>query len=199
MSIKEIVGITVSGLGYDLVEIENTSAGLLRITIDFPWVSQSDIFTNRFITVEDCEKVTRQLQFALEVDEVQYSRLEVSSPGIDRLLRHEMDFIRFIGEVVDITLKEPIGISGNGHVNSSRKKFRGKLARNDGVVRNDFAGWKIEWSDLPETKPGQRISKKRASTLMQVMSFTHNDVKEVRLAPIVNFKGRITKDDIENI
>src|SRR6218665_270417 len=43
------------------------------------------------VTVEDCEKVTRQLQFALEVDGVQYQRLEVASPGIDRPLRGEQD------------------------------------------------------------------------------------------------------------
>jgi ribosome maturation factor RimP len=79
--------------------------------------------------VEDCEKVTRQLQFALEVDAVEYRRLEVSSPGIDRPLRHEQDFERFVGQVIDVTLKAPIGAAAAGQVNANRKKFRGVLER----------------------------------------------------------------------
>lgn len=103
MSLQQIALETVTGLGYDLVEIERSAGGLLRITIDLPWAP--DAPAEQFVTVEDCEKVTRQLQFALEVDGVDYKRLEVSSPGIDRPLRHEQDFERFAGEQIDITLK----------------------------------------------------------------------------------------------
>ncbi|MEP6825470.1 MAG: ribosome maturation factor RimP, partial [Ramlibacter sp.] len=105
MALQDIVEQTVTGLGYDLVEIERSAGGLLRITIDLPW----DPKLAQFVTVEDCEKVTRQLQFALEVEEAAYKRLEVSSPGIDRPLRGERDFERFAGEVVDVTLKAPVG------------------------------------------------------------------------------------------
>src|SRR6218665_915831 len=79
------------------------------------------------VTLEDCEKVTRQLQFALEVDGVQYQRLEVASPGIDRPLRGEQDLLRFAGSVIDITLKAPIGGAAAGKVGAARKKFRGTL------------------------------------------------------------------------
>ena len=103
MALQQIVQETVTGLGYDLVEIDRTAGGLLRITIDWPWQPGSE----QFINVEDCEKVNRQLQFALEVDGVTYNRLEVSSPGIDRPLRNEQDFERFAGELIDITLKAP--------------------------------------------------------------------------------------------
>ena len=102
MALQEVVVQTVTGLGYDLVELERSAGGLLRITIDHPWTSGAEPV---FVTVEDCEKVTRQLQFVLEAEEVEYRRLEVSSPGIDRPLRHQADFERFVGEVVDITLK----------------------------------------------------------------------------------------------
>ncbi len=138
----------------------------------------------QFVTVEDCEKVTRQLQFALEVDGVDYTRLEVSSPGIDRLLRHELDFTRFAGEVVDLTLKEPIGAAGEGQVNANRKKFRGTLERAEG------GGWQIVWSDEPPVKPGQRVSKKRVPAPLQALGFELDELREARLAPIVNFKGR---------
>jgi len=114
----------------------------------------------QFVTVEDCEKVTRQLQFALEVDGVEYKRLEVSSPGIDRPLRHEQDFVRFEGSVIDITLKAPIGAAAaGGQVNATRKKFRGTLER------AEAGGWQIVWSDEPPVKPGQRVSKKRGPPL----------------------------------
>ena len=106
MALQQIVEQTVTGLGYDLVEIERSAGGLLRITIDLPWSPETPL---QFVTVEDCERVTRQLQFALEVDGVEYQRLEVSSPGIDRPLRHQADFERFVGEEVDLTLKAPMG------------------------------------------------------------------------------------------
>jgi len=112
VALQQIVEQTVTGLGYDLVEIERSAGGLLRVTIDLPWqppVEGEPVVPEQFVTVEDCEKITRQLQFALEVDGTDYTRLEVSSPGIDRPLRHEQDFIRFVGEVIDLTLKEPIG------------------------------------------------------------------------------------------
>ena len=127
MALKEIVEQIVAGLGYDLVEIDRSAAGLLRITIDLPWVAPTENSPpEQFINVEDCEKVNRQLQFALEVDNIEYKRLEVSSPGIDRPLRHEKDFERFVGQVIDITLKVPIGVAAAaGQVSATRKKFRG--------------------------------------------------------------------------
>ena len=90
MALQDIIVQTVTGLGYDLVEVERSAGGLLRVTIDWPWapaVVPGETMAERFIHVEDCEKVNRQLQFALEVDGASYSRLEISSPGIDRLLR----------------------------------------------------------------------------------------------------------------
>jgi ribosome maturation factor RimP len=151
VALQDVVEQTVTGLGYDLVEIERSAGGLLRVTIDLPWVAG----TEQFVNVEDCEKVTRQLQFALEVDGVDYKRLEVSSPGIDRPLRHEQDFERFVGEIVDITLKAPMGAAAGGQVSANRKKFRGRLER------AAQGGWQIVWSDEPEPKPGQKVSKKK--------------------------------------
>ena len=197
MALQQIVEQIVIGLGYDLVEIERSAGGLLRITIDLPWVAPvADApapLLEQFVTVEDCEKVTRQLQFALEVDGVEYKRLEVSSPGIDRPLRHEQDFVRFEGSVIDITLKAPMGAAAAGQVSANRKKFRGRLERAEAVVVDGvegLAGWQIVWSDAPEPKPGQRVSKKRAPVPMQVLGFTLDELREARLAPIVDFKGR---------
>jgi len=183
VSLQQIVEQTVTGLGYELVEIERSAGGLLRITIDLPWNPQA---AEQFVNVEDCEKVTRQLQFALEVEGVEYKRLEVSSPGIDRPLRKEQDFERFAGHVIDITLKAPMGAAAAGQVSANRKKFRGTLER----VAGDVPGWQIVWSDEPAPKPGQKVSKKRAPAPLQALGFTLDELREARLAPIVSFKGR---------
>lgn len=181
---------TVRGLGYDLVELERSAGGLLRVTIDLPWV-QPEVGAeapDQFVTVEDCEKVNRQLQFALEVDGVEYKRLEISSPGIDRPLRHQQDFERFVGHVIDITLKAPMGAAAQGQVAANRKKFRGTLERLVGA--DGSVGWQIVWSDEPAVKPGQRVSKKRQPLPLQALGFALDELREARLAPIVNFKGR---------
>jgi ribosome maturation factor RimP len=190
VALKEIVEQTVAGLGYDLVEIERSAGGLLRITIDLPWVPPQDgvAAPEQFVNVEDCEKVNRQLQFALEVDAVEYRRLEISSPGIDRPLRHVQDFERFVGHVIDITLKAPMGAAAGGQVHANRKKFRGTLERVVGVAGG--ASWQIVWSDEPAVKPGQRVSKKRLPPPLQVLGFELDELREARLAPIVSFKGR---------
>lgn len=184
MALHETIEQTVTGLGYELVDIERTAGGLLRVTIDQPYVRDAE----QFINAEDCEKVTRQLQFVLEVEGTAYSRLEVSSPGIDRPLRGEKDFERFTGELVDITLKAPIGVAaaaGSG-VAASRKKFRGTLER-------AATGWQIVWSEEPAVKPGQKVSKKRIPAPLQALGFTLDEIVQARLAPVVDFKGRRPK------
>lgn len=194
MAAQQVIEQIVTGFGYDLVEIERSAGGLLRVTIDFPWVAGTAKADAQLINVEDCEKVTRQLQFALEVDGAEYKRLEVSSPGIDRPLRNEKDFERFLGEEIDITLKAPIGLAAQGQVNATRKKFRGTLERAESghavAPSADAPVWQIVWSDAPPVKPGVRVSKKRAPVPMQALGFRLEELRDARLAPIVNFKGR---------
>ena len=132
------------------------------------------------------------MQFALEVEAIEYSRLEVSSPGIDRPLRHEQDFERFVGQVIDLTLKAPMGAAAAGQVSASRKKFRGTLERVAQVEGAANVVWQIVWSDEPAPKPGQRVSKKRVAPPLQALGFTLDELKEARLAPLVSFKGRGT-------
>jgi len=189
VALKDVVLQIVIGLGYDLVDIERSAGGLLRVTIDLSWPPTA--LPEQFVTVEDCEKVTRQLQFALEVEQLDYKRLEVSSPGINRPLRHQQDLTRFTGQVVDITLKMPLGSSAVGQVNVNRKKYRGVLQQVDPTsesVRTEPL-WQIVWRDEPAVKPGQKISSKRQPAPLQALKFVLSELKEARLAPIVSFKG----------
>ena len=191
MALQQIVEETVAGLGYELVEIERSAGGLLRITIDNLWQEGIDRFEIPFVTVEDCEKVNRQLMFALEVDGVEYRRLEVSSPGIDRPLKNDRVFAMFEGELIDITPKAPIGEAAACLFIALRKKFRGTLEKAEAGE-----GWQIVWSDAPEPKPGARVSKKRPPVPLQALGFTLDELREARLAPVVDFKGRKPKTDI---
>ena len=197
MALHETIEQTVTGLGYDLVDVERISGGLLRVTIDMPYTLEVAGFVEQHINAEDCEKVTRQLQFVLEVEGAQYTRLEVSSPGIDRPLRHEKDFERFAGEVIDITLKAPIGAAAiiGSTVAASRKKFRGTLERPQAASATEAVplGWQIVWSDEPVVKPGQKISKNRIPAPLQALGFTLDEIAQARLAPVVDFKGRKPK------
>ncbi|GAB4400297.1 MAG: ribosome maturation factor RimP [Rhodoferax sp.] len=190
MSLQELVEQTVKGLGYDLVEVERSAGGLLRVTIDWPWSPEAPALDGS-VTVEDCERVTRQLQYVLEVESVDYRRLEVSSPGIDRPLRDARDFERFVGEMVDITLKSPIGSAAQGQVSANRKKFRGILERAHASPEAEPA-WQVVWRDEPDVpaKRSRSAARRQAESPLQALVFVLNDVKEARLAPIVNFKGR---------
>jgi ribosome maturation factor RimP len=115
-----------------------------------------------------------------------------------------MDFKRFVGHLIDITLKAPMGEAAAGLVHGNRKKFRGTLEALENTLTKDAARaespiphpvhWQIVWSDAPETKPGQRVSKKRVPPPLQALAFTRDELREARLAPVVDFKGRRTQE-----
>ena len=78
MRTEELIAPVVAGMGYELVDLQvSNRGGLLRLFIDKPGG----------IGLEDCAAVSRQLIRVLEVEGVEYDRLEVSSPGLDRPLR----------------------------------------------------------------------------------------------------------------
>jgi ribosome maturation factor RimP len=156
---RSIIDTTVTGLGYELVDIERAPRGLLRVTIDRVPGKTYPSGEGEFITVDDCELVTRQLQYALEVDAIAYERLEVSSPGLDRPLKNEAHFERFAGLQVSITLKQPF---------QGRKAYKGLLIRAE-------PGWSLVFDDGKSE---------------QVMGFALDEVREARLVPVVDFKGR---------
>lgn len=161
MSWSQAVERTVTGLGYELVDLERPGGGLLRVYIDRVPGQAYPTGEHEFVTVEDCEAVTRQLQYVLEVENVNYARLEVSSPGLDRPLKTEEHFARFVGEDVQITLKMPF---------QGRKKYQGKLSAADAA-----GGWRLVFME---------------GKVEQALDFVLNEVREARLVPVVDFKGR---------
>ena len=95
-AIEGILEPTVTGLGFELVDAQVSNRGrFLRIFMDKPGG----------VTLEDCAAVSRHLSRVLEVEGIDYDRLEVSSPGLDRPLRKAADFARFAGQKVDVRMR----------------------------------------------------------------------------------------------
>jgi ribosome maturation factor RimP len=152
---------TVTAMGYALVDVERAPRGLLRVTIDHAAGRGP-------ITVDDCEKVTRQLQYALEVEGADYSRLEVGSPGVDRPLKSQADFARFAGERVRLVLREPMPGAGG------RKKYEGVLQ--------------------PPRADGRHAIVCEGKDGLFELEFDLHEVQEARLHPELNFKPKSARD-----
>ena len=117
VALEGIVESTLAGMGFELVDTQVSGGGrLLRIFIDRPGG----------ITVDHCAEVSRQLTRVFAVEGIDYERLEVSSPGLDRPLRKAADFARFAGSKVDVRMRTPDA--------SGRRRFTGLLRGADGGV-----------------------------------------------------------------
>ena len=101
---------SVTQLGYELVDLEVSNRGkLIRLFIDKP----------EGINIDDCVLVSNQLSNVLAVEhDIDYDRLEISSPGLDRILKKEADFVRFAGQRAQVKLRVPL---------EGRKNFIGVL------------------------------------------------------------------------
>jgi ribosome maturation factor RimP len=156
----ELIAKTVSGLGYDLVDVERGDRGILRVYIDFP----ADVVEEKGpITVEDCATVSHQLSHVLTVENVNYERLEISSPGLDRPVRTLADFERFTGH--ECTVKLRVAMPGS----ANRKTFTGILHAPEG----EKIGLEFEGKDGPA-----------------MLEFTLAELDKARLVPQVDFRSR---------
>ena len=136
MDVARLVESTLAGLGCELVDLEVSGRGLMRVLMDKPGG----------ITLEDCERVSNQLTRLFAVEGVDYDRLEVSSPGLDRPLKKEADFIRFCGCKAQIKLRMP---------QAGRKNFSGVLGEvRDGVLQMEMDGSQvsIELSNIDKAR-----------------------------------------------
>ena len=167
VSWQQAVDVTVTGLGYELVDLERSGGGLLRVTIDRVPGRAYTTGESEAVTVDDCELVTRQLQYVLEVEQCDYARLEVSSPGLDRPLKREADYERFAGSAIDLTLKLPV---------QGRKKFKGVLSA------RERGGWRLVMEPVAKGQPEQTLD------------FHFDEVRDARLVPVIDFKGRKAQD-----
>ncbi len=101
-----LIETSVNQLGFELVDLEISNRGkVLCVFID----KQNPVDIKDSVNIDDCSLVSNQLGNVLAIEnDIDYDRLEVSSPGMDRVLRKEADFVRFIGERATIKIRVPI-------------------------------------------------------------------------------------------
>lgn len=123
LGLDELLERTLTGMGYELVEVERSSGGkLVRVYIDKP----------DGIGVEDCVAVSDHLSRLFAVENIDYDRLEISSPGLDRPLKKAADFSRFAGEKAKLKLR--VALQG-------QRNFVGILREvSDGVLKLEVDG-----------------------------------------------------------
>jgi ribosome maturation factor RimP len=118
MDLEQTLETTLAGLGYELVDVERSGKGkLLRVFIDKPGG----------INVDDCAMVSNHLSRVLPVEGIDYERLEVSSPGLDRALKKEQDFVKYAGHKARIKTRVPVQGQRN-FVGVLRETRGGKVA-----------------------------------------------------------------------
>jgi ribosome maturation factor RimP len=120
MQLFELIEQAVTGLGYELVDFETSPRGrLLRVFVDKPDGQGS-------VDIDDCTAVSNHLSRLFLVENVDYDRLEVSSPGMDRVLKKPADWQRFVGQDVQFKLRLAIG---------NQRNFAGRIVGwRDGVA-----------------------------------------------------------------
>lgn len=137
MDARKSIEPALTGLGYELVALESAGRGrAMRVLIDKP----------SGITIEDCARVSNHLTRLLAVEGIDYSRLEVSSPGIDRPLVRPSDFVRFAGEKARIKLRVPL---------AGQRNFVGIVRElKDGVLEFEADGKRLsfELSNLEKAR-----------------------------------------------
>jgi len=185
---------TVEGLGYEFVDAEYLAGGLLRVTLD----------SAKGVGLGDCERVSHQLSHLFAVEGVDYQRLEVSSPGVDRPLRRARDFERFVGSDMHVQLHSVMQEAG------ARRRLQGRLLGLSGdegaeritldvtpvvAPRAPGAGGKARGngSAAARTK-GVRAGGKAKGTNVgeapaEIVEIALADVEKAKLVPHLNFKG----------
>ncbi len=224
-ALQALVERTLAGMGYELLELERAGGGLLRVTLDCAPDAAADAAAHaaageakggagvdaggestldstdadaageRHVGIEDCERVSRHLTHLFAVEDVDYDRLEVSSPGIDRPLRGARDFARFAGEMAKVQLFSAA---------EGRRRLRGQIIAvlpscaagdvPDGGQRlaaeggsSAQPGPRVRMLLLPEAPPpppkGARRQRARKAVPGATIEFALAEVEKARLAP----------------
>ncbi|MCF0253389.1 MAG: ribosome maturation factor RimP [Duodenibacillus sp.] len=183
--IAEIVERTVTGLGFEFVELERLPRGLLRVTID------SD--KRGGVAVDDCQAVSDQLTYLFTAEGVDYDRLEVSSPGVERALKRPADWTRFAGSPAHVELYEPL--RAEGLPEAGRRKFDGVILGVEDAGGEQVIHFSIEELDIARTPSeafrarSQRGAAKGKPEPVPV-EFAPGDVDRAHLIAQLDFRGK---------
>jgi ribosome maturation factor RimP len=149
-----LIETSVSQLGFELVDLEISNRGkLLRVFID----KQNPANNKDSVNIDDCVLVSNQLGNLLAVEnDIDYDRLEVSSAGIDRVLKKEADFVRFVGERATVKLRVAMELPQPGGTDKTvRKNFLGVIRGfSSGVLSLECEGqlYEIAFSNIDKAR-----------------------------------------------
>lgn len=159
-----VVNAAVDGLGCELVDVERAPQGLLRIFIDKP----------NGVSIDDCVNVSNHLTRLFVVEGVDFDRLEVSSPGLDRPLKKLEDFQRFMGHQVKVRLNTEI---------DTRKRFTGVIE----AVVGDTVCFRLVEPATPQKPHKRSVLKAGAAVVMtdKTIKAPLREIEKARLVPDV--------------
>jgi ribosome maturation factor RimP len=154
-NLSELLEKTLPPLGYEVVDWEASPGGrLVRVFIDKP----------NGVDVEDCARVSRHLTRLFAVENIDFDRLEVSSPGLDRPLKKAADFVRFTGAEAELRLVKPVdnarrvkGVLRGCEEGAVRVETRRNQDDRAGRHRPGAARPRIEWRNA--TEPGTAVGR----------------------------------------
>ena len=195
MSSDSVIEQTVEGMGYELVDVEWAGGGVLRVFIDKvidkpERHALSDGSPVEGVTVEDCAQVSEQLSRVFAVENVNYERLEISSPGLDRPLKKPADFVRFVGHEAFVKLRK----SPSGQLRG-RKQFQGILQNFGRSEAASEAPREVDASprgdadavaDLP---PRIGLVFEGTEGAHELLEFSFDEVEKARLVPRIDFRS----------
>ena len=142
MNLGELLQRTLPPLGYELVDWDMSARSrLVRVFID----------KTHGVDIEDCARVSNHLTHLFAVENIDYQRLEVSSPGLDRPLKKAADFARFAGEEARLTLRESV---------DNAKRIKGRLRGLEGdavLVETEFGTRAIALANIDKARLVPRI------------------------------------------
>ncbi len=182
--ITRIVEETVQGLGYEFVEFERLPRGLMRITID--------TLAEGGVGVDDCEAVSDQITHLFTVEGIDYDRLEVASPGVERPLKRAKDWSRFVGRPAHVELYEPL--KAEGFPEAGRRKLDGIILGIEGEQGCEVISFSFEELNIARTPSQAAKSRQAGKTKPKAdpvrVSFGINDVDRANLIAELDFKGK---------
>ncbi len=159
----ELTKNSLSQTDIEVLDVQLSASGLLRIVID----------RLEGVTAADCEAVARQLIRIFQVESVSYKEFEVSSPGIDRPLLKETDFLRFLGHRIKIRLQNPI---------YARTEFQGIIQKIE-PFSND-----TENSFSNESTKLRFALHVKENDFEQIIRFSFHEIAYAKLDPMLDFK-----------
>jgi ribosome maturation factor RimP len=171
-----LVDRTVAGLALDLVDLERASGGLLRVTID-------TLDASRRITVDDCERVSHQLTHLFAVENVDYDRLEVTSPGVDRRLSKLADFVRFAGSAIKVQIAAT--------ESATRRRLTAQIVAAGGAPGDEW----VQLREVPAIEANARVqrgvrTKAKPQVAAPEFKLPLGQIENARLVPVLDFGSK---------